>query len=197
MRGCTWRVANGENHSGSIECHGKKTVRIKWIALIQILYDVVTSHHESKRCQQIIFDQNWWYTIYSWPCTTVIVTWITTCRCLPRETTLPQVHSLVHLQAHPVVYFIICQCDMILVDGIPIRLFRLKQYFELDISTHHFFNCIFVWSVPVCAAISFFKSPTVSSGLHLTRTKCLWRLFRSDWGGYNRVYLCGLNDRSR
>ena len=28
----------------------------------------------------------------------------------------------------------------------------------------------FCGAVPVCAAISFFKSPTVSSGLHLTRT---------------------------
>lgn len=35
---------------------------------------------------------------------------------------------------------------------------------------YHFFKTILSYFVPVCAAISFFKSPTVSSGLHFTRT---------------------------
>lgn len=35
---------------------------------------------------------------------------------------------------------------------------------------YHFFKTIFSHRVPVCAAINFFKSPMVSSGLHLTLT---------------------------
>lgn len=35
---------------------------------------------------------------------------------------------------------------------------------------YHFFRTIFSCFVPVCAAISFFRSPMVSSGLHFTRT---------------------------
>lgn len=35
---------------------------------------------------------------------------------------------------------------------------------------YHFFKTIFSHRVPVCAAINFFKSPIVSSGLHLTLT---------------------------
>jgi hypothetical protein len=41
---------------------------------------------------------------------------------------------------------------------------------NLDLETYHFFSCILDASVPVCAAISFLRSPTVSSGEHLTRT---------------------------
>lgn len=37
-------------------------------------------------------------------------------------------------------------------------------------TVYHFFKTIFSHLVPVCAAINFFKSPIVSSGLHLTRT---------------------------
>lgn len=35
---------------------------------------------------------------------------------------------------------------------------------------YHFLSTILSQRVPVCAAISFFRSPIVSSGLHLTRT---------------------------
>lgn len=35
---------------------------------------------------------------------------------------------------------------------------------------YHFLSTILSQRVPVCAAINFFKSPIVSSGLHLTRT---------------------------
>jgi len=35
---------------------------------------------------------------------------------------------------------------------------------------YHFFKMILDESVPVWAAISFLRSPTVSSGLHFTRT---------------------------
>ncbi|XP_022648694.1 uncharacterized protein LOC111260866 [Varroa jacobsoni] len=35
---------------------------------------------------------------------------------------------------------------------------------------YHFFRTILSYRVPVCAAISFFRSPTVSSDLHLMRT---------------------------
>lgn len=37
-------------------------------------------------------------------------------------------------------------------------------------TVYHFLRTILSYLVPVCAAMSFFKSPTVSSGLHFTRT---------------------------
>ena len=39
---------------------------------------------------------------------------------------------------------------------------------QAEFMTYHFLSSIFLQSVPVCAAMSFFRSPTVSSGLHLT-----------------------------
>lgn len=62
-------------------------------------------------------------------------------------------------------------------------------------TTHHFFSWIFVWSVPVCAAISFLRSPTVSFGLHLTRT--LTRRIQQHWllDRWQPPYLCVQDDR--
>uniref|UniRef100_A0A6B0U819 Putative eukaryotic translation initiation factor 6 eif-6 n=1 Tax=Ixodes ricinus TaxID=34613 RepID=A0A6B0U819_IXORI len=37
-------------------------------------------------------------------------------------------------------------------------------------TVYHFFSTILSHLVPVCAAISFLRSPTVSSELHFTRT---------------------------
>lgn len=65
---------------------------------------------------------------------------------------------------------------------------------------HHFLSCILEASVPVCAAISFFKSPTVSSGLHLTRTgECTKnQLVTGKSNSESTVtHLCDLDDRWR
>ena len=47
---------------------------------------------------------------------------------------------------------------------------NIKRYNE---HTYHFFNTILSHLVPVCAEISFFKSPTVSSGLNTDSRKIL------------------------
>lgn len=79
--------------------------------------------------------------------------------------------GLVHLQAHAVIDLVVCQCNVILVDSVPIAEQHQRHHLEDKlVAAHHFFSWIFEAFVPVCAAMSFFRSPTVSSGLHLTRT---------------------------
>lgn len=75
------------------------------------------------------------------------------------------------LQAHPIVNLVVRQRDVVLIDGIPIGRVSLLVLIPVFRLTYHFFRVIFEGSVPVCAAINFFKSPTVSSELHLTRTE--------------------------
>lgn len=80
----------------------------------------------------------------------------------------------VHLQTLSIMDFIVSQCDVIFKYGVPGH-----RGWSAGVAgrpkpqnvTHHFFSWILLGSVPVCAAISFFRSPTVSSGLHFTRTE--------------------------
>ena len=75
---------------------------------------------------------------------------------------------------------VVPQLDMILEHGIPGtkqdkrlngKLQRSTPAHPPETVTYHFFNWILLAFVPICAAISFFKSPTVSVGEHLTRTR--------------------------
>lgn len=90
--------------------------------------------------------------------------------------------GLVHLQAHSIMDLIISQGDMVLIHSIPVQTFIVSGSKHDGVksggylaraavtSAYHFFNVILVESVPVWAAMSFLRSPTVSSGLHFTRT---------------------------
>lgn len=102
---------------------------------------------------------------------------------------------------HPIVDLIIPQRDMILVRRVPtiptpndiesvsyqVSYGRVRPGDEPNQKsrhvnerrvamqvTYHFFNWILLAIVPVCAAMSFFKSPTVSEGRHFTRTVCFF-----------------------
>ena len=73
----------------------------------------------------------------------------------------------VHLQTHAVVYLVVSKRDMVLEDSVPVKktmtLVTLGEDHKDTIATHHFFSWILLGSVPVCAAMSFLRSPTVSS----------------------------------
>lgn len=53
----------------------------------------------------------------------------------------------------------------------------------------HFCRRIFSGRVPVCAAINFFKSPTVSSASHLTRTRRPVRFVMEGFGQVSNLYI--------
>ena len=85
--------------------------------------------------------------------------------------------ALVHLQAHSIMDLVIGQGDVVFIYVIPVQTSDMSGskhdgYLTWAgvISAHHFFNMILDGSVPVWAAMSFLRSPTVSSGLHFTRT---------------------------
>jgi len=68
--------------------------------------------------------------------------------------------------------------------------------------SYHFFKMILEASVPVCAAINFLRSPTVSSGLHLTRTKqktqeTLYVRTQVEGGAWSKTNLYDLADHWR
>ncbi len=75
-----------------------------------------------------------------------------------------------HLKTHSVVNFIVLQCYVILVYIIPAMIYECYKGLPVSVMTHHFFKTIFSAFVPFCAPMSFLRSPTVSLGLHLTRT---------------------------
>jgi hypothetical protein len=82
--------------------------------------------------------------------------------------------AVIQLETHPILDLIVCKGYMILVSGVPrhSRLFVTMCAAEVNnVVTYHFLSTIFRQSVPFCAAMSFLRSPTVSSGLHLTRTR--------------------------
>lgn len=86
--------------------------------------------------------------------------------------------DLVHLQAHSVVNLVVIQGDVIFIFSIPAQTFDMSESGDAtDIGqrlmllfTYHFLKTIFDAFVPVWAAMSFLRSPTVSLGLHFTRT---------------------------
>ncbi len=99
----------------------------------------------------------------------------------------PNSSIIVQLKTHPVMNLIIFQCNMILENAVPF-LIQDKSGLKTRIRTSQqgeivYIRCNLMWKfwlqtcnrilsarVPVCAAISFFRSPTVSSGLHFTLT---------------------------
>lgn len=75
---------------------------------------------------------------------------------------------IVELKVEAIMYFVVFQRDVVLVDDVPARITLLCLSLMRD--TNHFFKTIFSGLVPVCTAINFFKSPILSDGLHLMRT---------------------------
>ena len=82
----------------------------------------------------------------------------------------------------PVMDFVIIQCDVILVDGMPLLQlnFLRPRSWNAEPTTHKGVvheddacgtkDAQWKQNAPICAAISFLRSPTVSSWLHFTRT---------------------------
>jgi hypothetical protein len=88
---------------------------------------------------------------------------------------LIQIVALIHLQTHSIMNLVVGEGDVVLEDVIPGIGKGGNAIIERKVKDHgdgsyHFFSWILDASVPICAAISFLRSPTVSSGLHFTRT---------------------------
>lgn len=69
-----------------------------------------------------------------------------------------------------IVNLIVGQLDVILEHGVPVekmvhRVGLARPVLSRRDTTHHFCSLIFSGRVPVCAAINFLRSPTVSSSL--------------------------------